>query len=136
MQWGFFQKSPNKAFKFLDELDKKAHTWSAPRPTKTTFRTQPFVIFQLREEDSLKAQLVLITRIYTLKAKESRALKPVARIDAQACSICCGVDHLVHEGGRVQKFNSLGKPNRFYPSYSDTYNKEWHNHLNLSWRNN
>ena len=80
------------------QLAEKYHTWSGPTPIESTYRVQPSSIYQLREEDSLKAQLALITRkLDALEAKDNRALKPVARLKAQVCSWCGGVDHVLNE---------------------------------------
>ena len=68
----FLQKSLDETFKFLDELAEEAHTWSGPNLTKSTSKTQPSGIYQLREEYSLKAQLALIPRkLDVLEAKWS-----------------------------------------------------------------
>ena len=69
----FLQKDPKEAFKYLNELAKKAHTWTGPSATDNTSRSRLAGIYQLREEDNLKAQIESLTRqIEVLTTKESR----------------------------------------------------------------
>ena len=89
-----------------------------PLPTKTNSITQTFGIYQLRDEDSLKAQLALITRkLDALEAKEIIAVKPIARMDVQAYSSCGGMDVMAQEClvyVREVERNALGMSNRSY----------------------
>ena len=57
----FFQKDPMKAFKHLNELAEKSHTWTGPSATDNTNRSRPG-IYQLREEDNLKSQIEPLTK--------------------------------------------------------------------------
>ncbi|KAL5573652.1 hypothetical protein UlMin_023249 [Ulmus minor] len=134
---GFLKKNPEEAFEFLEEAAEKSHQWRGPNPTESTSRNPTPGIYQLKEEDSINVKLALITRkLEALEAKESKAIKPVANVEAQACPSCGGVDHVPSECPmlicEVEQGKAIGFPSRF----SNTYNQQWQNHHNLSWRNN
>ena len=95
----FLQKDPEEAFEYLNELAEKAHTWTGPSATDSTSRSRPAGIYQLREEDILKAQIESLTRqIEALKNKESRGIHMIARAESQEpCFVCGGVEHLAKD---------------------------------------
>ena len=81
---GFFHKSPEEAFEFLEEAAEKSHQLRGPNPTESTSRNPTPGIYQLKEEDSINVKLALITRkLEALEAKESKAIKPVANVEAK-----------------------------------------------------
>ena len=92
----FLQKDPKEAIEFLDDLLEKAHTWMRPKAIESTKRNQLARIYQLKEEDSLKARLEVLTKeIVALKTKDSRAPQPVAMVESfEPCFMCSGVYHL------------------------------------------
>ncbi|KAL5573830.1 hypothetical protein UlMin_023427 [Ulmus minor] len=137
---GFLQKRPEEFLDFLEEAAEKSHQWRGLSPTKSTSSNPTPGIYQRKEDDSINFKLALITRkLEALKANEGRAVKPVANIDAQACPSCGGVDHVPSECHMlvcdVEQGNAIGMYNR-NPPISNTYNQQWQNHPNLSWRNN
>ncbi|KAJ0078374.1 hypothetical protein Patl1_36933 [Pistacia atlantica] len=70
----FLHKDPDEAIDFLDDLSKKACTWTGPNALESTKRNQNTGIYQLREEDNLKAHLEVLTKeIEVLKTKDVRA---------------------------------------------------------------
>ncbi|XP_024027264.1 uncharacterized protein LOC112093315 [Morus notabilis] len=137
----FLQNDPEEAFEYLNELAKKAHTWTGLSATDSTNRSRPVGIYQLREEDNLKAQIESLTRqIETLKTKEGRGIHMVARAEIQEpCFVYGGVEYLMkdcpayNEMRRVyeEQYNALGSYNK---PFSNTYNPSWRNHPNFSWR--
>ncbi|EXB92318.1 ATP-dependent RNA helicase dhx8 [Morus notabilis] len=132
---------PEEAFEYLNELAEKAHTWTGPSVTDNTNRSRPAGIYQLREEDNLKAQIESLTRqIETLKTKEGRGIHMVARAELQEpCFVCGGVEHLAKDcpaynemrGVYDKQCNALGS---YYKPFSNRYNPGWRNHPNFSWR--
>ena len=50
----FLQKDPDEAFDYLDDLAEKSHTWAYQCPSE---KPRSAGVYQLREEDSLKAQI-------------------------------------------------------------------------------
>ncbi|XP_062113674.1 uncharacterized protein LOC133824717 [Humulus lupulus] len=67
----FLQKDPEEALEYLNELAEKSHTLTGPSATESTNRNRPAGIYQLREEDSLKAQVESLTKqLEAFKTKE------------------------------------------------------------------
>ncbi|KAL5547811.1 hypothetical protein UlMin_003042 [Ulmus minor] len=142
----FLHKDPDEAMDFLDDLSEKSHTWTGPNAIESTKKNQTAGIYQLREEDSLKAHLEVLTKeIEVLKTKDARAPEPVARVEShEPCFMCNGLDHTPRECPTYfeikeikEECNALGIPFRkTYDPYSNTFNPGWKNHPNFSWRSN
>ncbi|XP_024032297.1 uncharacterized protein LOC112094831 [Morus notabilis] len=140
----FLQKDPDEAIEYLNELTEKAHTWTGPSATESTSRSRPVGVYQLREEDSLKAQVeALMKQIEALKSKDSKGPHMVARTEAhEPCFVCGGMSHLAQDcltfGGMIgvyeEQCNVLGTYNKPYGPFSNTYNDSWKHHPNFSWR--
>ena len=136
----FLQKDPEEAFEYLNELAEKSHTWTGPSATDGTSRSRPG-IYQLREEDNLKAQVESLTRqIETMKIKEGRGVHAVVKEESyEPCFVCGGIEHSPKDcpaftemkGVYEEQCNALGGFNR---PFSNTYNPSWRNHPNFSWR--
>ena len=78
----FLQKDPEEAFKYFNELAKKSHTWTGSSATDSINRSRPG-IYQLREEDNLKSQIELLTKlIEALETTEGRGIHVVARAES------------------------------------------------------
>ncbi|KAL5542443.1 hypothetical protein UlMin_010153 [Ulmus minor] len=142
----FLHKDPDEAMDFLDDLSEKSHTWTGPNAIESSKKSQTAGIYQLREEDSLKARLEILTKeIEVLKTKDARAPEPVARVEShEPCFMCNGLDHTPRECPTYfeikeikEECNALGIPFRkTYDPYSNTFNPGWKNHPNFSWRSN
>ncbi|KAL5544935.1 hypothetical protein UlMin_008719 [Ulmus minor] len=142
----FLHKDPDEAMDFLDDLSEKSHTWTGPNAIESSKKSQTTGIYQLREEDSLKARLEVLTKeIEVLKTKDARAPEPVARVEShEPCFMCNGLDHTPRECPTYfeikeikEECNALGIPFRkTYDPYSNTFNPGWKNHPNFSWRSN
>ncbi|KAL5580498.1 hypothetical protein UlMin_012940 [Ulmus minor] len=142
----FLHKDPDEAIDFLDDLSEKSHTWTGPNAIESTKKNQIAGIYQLKEEDSLKARLEALTKeIEVLKTKDARAPEPVARVEShEPCFMCNGLDHTSRECPTYfeikeikEECNALGIPFRkTYNPYSNTFNPGWKNHPNFSWRSN
>ncbi|KAL5542236.1 hypothetical protein UlMin_009946 [Ulmus minor] len=134
---GFLQKNPEEAFEFLEEAAEKSHQWRGPNPTESTSRNPTLGIYQLKEEDSINVKLALITRkLEALEAKDSKAIKLVANVEAQAYPSCGEIDHAPSECPMLVCEVEQGNVISFSSRFSNTYNQQWQNHPNLSWRNN
>ena len=130
----FLQKEPEEAIDFLDDISEKSLNWNGSSALDSTNRNLSADIYQLKEEDSLKAYLEILTReIEVLKTKDAKTSQPIARVESQEpCFMCNEVNHLPKDCPTYFKMrehcNALGFPNRF--------NQQWLLNSNLSWRNN
>ncbi|XP_060974612.1 uncharacterized protein LOC133039708 [Cannabis sativa] len=138
----FLQKDHEEAFEYLNELAEKSHTWTGPSATESTNRNRPAGIYQLREEDSLKAQVESLTKqLEAFKKKKSgQGLNMVAKAEIhEPCFLCGESDHLAKDclafremkGVYEEQCNALGTYNK---PFSNTYNPGWRNHPNFSWK--
>ena len=128
----FLHKDPDEAIDYLNELAEKAHSWTGPSTINNTNRSRPTGIYHLREEDSLKAQVEVLTReLEALKTKDSRSTHTVARVEAQkTCFVCGGVEHLAQDcptygemrGVYEEQCNALGMFRKPFSPYTETYN--------------
>ena len=140
----FLHKDPDEAIDYLNELAEKAHSWTGPSAIDSTNRSRTTGIYHLREEDSLKAQVEVLTReLEALKTKDSRSTHTVARVEAQiTCFVCGGVEHLAQDcptygemrGVYEEQCNALGMFRKPFSPYTETYNPGWRNHPNFSWK--
>ncbi|XP_024018858.1 uncharacterized protein LOC112090835 [Morus notabilis] len=105
----FLQKDPDEAIEYLNELAEKAHTWTGPSATESTSRSRPVGVYQLREEDSLKAQVEALTKqIEALKSKDSKGPNMVARTEAhEPCLVCGGMGHLAQDCHTLSEMRGL-----------------------------
>ncbi|XP_060972545.1 uncharacterized protein LOC115717791 [Cannabis sativa] len=137
----FLQKDPEEALEYLEEISEKSYTWSAPSPTD---KPQTAGVYQLKEEDSVKAQLEALKKQFeAFKTQEGKALQMAAKVEKQEpCFICGGTDHQPQEcpslsmlrGEDEEQCNALGDYKKPYNAYSNTYNPGWRNHPNFSWK--
>ncbi|XP_024022405.1 uncharacterized protein LOC112091898 [Morus notabilis] len=140
----FLQKDPDEAIEYLNELAEKAHTWIGPSATESTSRSRVVGVYQLREDDSLKAQVEALTKqIEALKSKDSKGPHMVGRTEAyEPCFIYGGEGHLAQDchtssemrGVYEEQCNALGTYKKPCGPFSKTYSPGWKNHPNFSWR--
>uniref|UniRef100_A0A2N9G390 RNA-directed DNA polymerase n=1 Tax=Fagus sylvatica TaxID=28930 RepID=A0A2N9G390_FAGSY len=119
---GFLQKEPEDAIDYLDEIAENSNTWTGPSATESTDRSRVTStttgkgIYQLKEEDTMKAKLESLTKeIEVLKLKDTVGAKQ-------------GYQAEIHEDMHCNFKKS-------YSLYSETYNPGWKNHPNFGWKN-
>ena len=103
-------------------------------------------MYTLNEDIDMKAKFVAMARrLEELEVKKIQEVQVISETPAQTkpCSICQSFEHLVEECptmlvvrqmfGDQANFIGQFKPNNNAP-YSNTYNSNWRNHLNFSWK--
>ncbi|ERN04752.1 hypothetical protein AMTR_s03469p00005880 [Amborella trichopoda] len=74
-----FRKIPKKLWNILKKSLKKFYTWSAPSPTD---KPRTAGVYQLKEEDSVKAQLEALKKQFeAFKTQEGKALQMAAKVE-------------------------------------------------------
>ena len=103
-------------------------------------------MYTLNEDIDMKAKVAAMTRrLEELELKKIREVQAVAETPMQVmpCSICQSYEHLVEKCPTIpavremfgDQANVIGqfKPNN-NASYGNTYNSNWRNHPNISWK--
>ena len=69
----FLQKESEEAIDYLDDISEKSLNWNGSSALDSTNRNLTAGIYQLKEEDSLKARLEALTKeIEVLKTKDAK----------------------------------------------------------------
>ncbi|KAL6313500.1 hypothetical protein AAG906_005449 [Vitis piasezkii] len=103
-------------------------------------------MYTLNEDIDMKAKVAAMTRrLEELELKKIREVQAVAETPVQVmpCSICQSYEHLVEECPTIPTIREMFgdqadvigqfKPNN-NASYGNTYNSNWRNHPNFSWK--
>ena len=103
-------------------------------------------MYTVSEDINMKAKVAAMARrLEELEMKKIQEVQAISKtpVQAMSCSICQSFEHLVEECPMIpavremfgDQANVIGqfKPNN-NASYGNTYNSNWRNHLNLSWK--
>ena len=143
-------KNPNEAMDFLNYVDETSKAWDEPNPRETDRHRPPVNqkggMYSLGEEVELKAKLsTLARRMEELEMRNQHEVKAVteASMSDQPCFNCQSTSHqgehcpistsvrdLMAEHANVVGQNRPPAD----AQYGNTYNPNWKNHPNLSWK--
>ncbi|KAL6341260.1 hypothetical protein AAG906_032378 [Vitis piasezkii] len=149
----FMSKNPEEAMDFLNYVAEVSRGWDEPnRGEVGRMKSQPNALnakvgmYTLNEDIDMKAKFAAMTRrLEELELKKIREVQAVSETPVQVmpCSICQSYEHLVEECPTIpavremfgDQVNVIGqfKPNN-NASYGNTYNSNWRNHPNFSWK--
>jgi len=139
-------KSLDEAWDYFDLLAKNAQVWVT---TERIDKTKPRPIYKgslyrVKEDDDVSARLAKLTRkVEAMELSKVSIEKTSAPIKSN-CGICETNTHLTKDCPTIPVFqevlheqtnvaNAYQRP--FNSPYSKTYNPNWRNHSNFSWRN-
>ena len=146
----FLSKNPDEAMDFLNYVAETSKAWDEPNPREADrmrpSATQRGGIYSLEEDVELKAKLsILARRVEELEIKRLHEVQAVTEVPPQTkpcfncqstghlgehCPIAPSVRDLMAEHANVVGQN---RPSADAP-YGNTYNPNWRNHPNLSWK--
>uniref|UniRef100_A0A2N9I131 RNA-directed DNA polymerase n=1 Tax=Fagus sylvatica TaxID=28930 RepID=A0A2N9I131_FAGSY len=147
---GFLQKEPEDAIDYLDEIAENSNTWTGPSATESTDRSRTTSttagrgIYQLKEEDTMKAKLESLTKeIEALKLKDTVGAKQGYQAEIHEVCTVCHNEHPIKDcpllpnlvGIYEEQCGAIGNFKKPYSPYSETYNPGWKNHPNFGWKN-
>ena len=148
----FLSKHPDEAMDFLNYVDETSKGWDEPNPREAE-KMRPSAhqrgeIFALSEEMEIKAKILTLARkVEEMEGKRLHEVQAVTENPAQAnpcincqstghqeehCPIAPSVRDLMSEHANVVG-QYKQQPNA---PYGNTYNPNWRNHHNLSWKPN
>ena len=146
----FLSKNPDEAMDFLNYVAETSKAWDEPNPRETDRHRPPVNqkggMYSLGAEVELKAKLSTLTRrMEELEMRNQHEVRAVtkASMPDQPCFNCQSTDHQgehfpISTSVRdlmVEHANVVGQ-NRppADAQYGNTYNPNWKNHPNLSWK--
>ena len=143
----FLDKNPEDALEYLDHLVDKTQSWYNENTSEGSIRSNLENAnkgkYHLSQEDDLNARITSLARkVESMELKKPKEVKFVQ--DKDTCDICAIEGHLTSECPRIPVFkelcheqaNAMSNFKKPFPSaYSETYNPNWRNHPNFSWRN-
>ena len=148
----FLSKNPDEAMDFLNYVTETSKAWDEPNPREAE-RMRPSThqrggIYALSEDTEMKAKLTTLTqRLEELEMRNQHEMQAVNELPAsqpasfncqsnshpgEHCPVVPSVRDLMQEHDHVLGQN---KPPKNAP-YGNTYNPNWRNHPNLSWKPN
>ena len=147
----FLSKHPDEAMDFLNYVAETSKGWDEPNPREME-RMRPSVnqrggMYALSEEMEMKARISTLARkVEELEGKQLHEVHAVTENPAQS-NPCTNLQSPVHPAEQCpmapvvkdlmsECANTVGqyKPQQSNAPYGKTYNSNWRNHLNLSWR--
>ena len=136
----FSSKHPDEAMDFLNYVAETSKAWDEPNPREAE-RSRPSNhqrggIYALSEDTKMKAKLTTLTRrLEELEMRSQHEMQAINELPASQPS-CFNCQSNSHPGEHCQEHaHVLGqnKPPTNAP-YGNTYNPNWRNHPNLSWK--
>ena len=135
----FLSKNPDEAMDFLNYVAETSKAWDEPNP-KEVERSRPSNhqrgIYALSEDTEMKAKLTTLTRrLEELEMRSQHEMQAVTELPASHPS-CFDCQTNNHPGEHCQEHAHVlnqNKPPTNAP-YGNTYNPNWRNHPNLSWK--
>ncbi|RVW70859.1 hypothetical protein CK203_059403 [Vitis vinifera] len=143
----FMSKNPDEAINFLSYVAEVSRGWDEPNAREVgRMNSQPNAsnakagMYTLNEGTDTKAKFAVMAR--RMEELEVQAISDTP-MQVKPCSICQSFEHLVEECSTMpvvremfgDQANVIGqfKPNN-NASDSNTYNSNWRNHPNFSWK--
>ncbi|RVW64761.1 hypothetical protein CK203_065856 [Vitis vinifera] len=149
----FMSKNPKEAMDFLSYVAEVSRGWDESNAREVgRMKSQPNALnakvgmYTLNEVIDMKAKVAAMARrLEELEMKKIQKVQAIYETPVQVmpCSICQSFEHLVEECPTIpvvremfgDQENVIGqfKPNN-NASYGNTYNSNWRNHPNFSWK--
>ena len=136
----FLSKHPDEAMDFLNYVAETSKAWDEPNPREAE-RSRPSNhlrggIYALFEDTEMKAKLTTLTqRLEELEMRSQHEMQAVNELPAShpACFDC---QTNSHPGEHCQEHAHVLNQNKppINAPYGNTYNPNWRNHPNLSWK--
>ena len=140
----FRDKSPEDALDYLEHIVENAQHWDIIDTYESPVKSQASTmgIFNLKEDHDLFTKYTSLSK--KVEVLEIKKIEHVKSIKEVVCHICNSNEHVTQNcptllalqdclQDQVSAINIFKRPN---PNpYSQTYNSDWRNHSNFSWRN-
>ena len=136
----FLSKHPNESRDYLNYVAETSKAWDEPNPREAK-RLRPSNhqrggMYALSEDTEMKAKLTTLTRrLEELEMRNQHEMQAVNELSAPQPS-CFNCQSNSHPGEHCQEHAHVLNQNRspINAPYGNTYNPNWKNHPNLSWK--
>ena len=136
----FLSKHPDEAMDFLNYVAETSKAWDEPNPRRAE-RLRPSNhqrggMYALSEDTEMKAKLTTLTRrLEELEMRNQHEMQAVNELFASQPS-CFNCQSNSHPGEHCQEHAHILNQNNppTNAPYGNTYNPNWRNHPNLSWK--
>ena len=132
----FLSKHPDEVMDFLNYLAETSKAWDEPNPREAERSRPEGGIYALSEDTEMKEKLTTLTRrLEELEMRIQHEMQAVNELPAShpACFDC---QTNSHPGEHYQEHAHVLNQNKqpINAPYGNTYNPNWINHPNLSWK--
>ena len=132
------RKHPEEAMDFLNYVAETSKAWDEPNPREAE-RMRPTTnlrggMYLIIEDMEMKAKLSTLTRrLEELEMRNHHEVRAVteASMPNNPCFTCQSNEH---QGEHCPTTPSVRDMMAEHPPYGNTYNPNWRNHPNLSWK--
>nr|XP_023912567.1 uncharacterized protein LOC112024125 [Quercus suber] len=140
---GFLSLMDDEAYKFLENLSESSQQCDfSNRRERSAPAIKKRGLYEVSEDLDIKARLDNLTRKVEALG---RGMNSVNQVQCETCSICASpmhttqmcpsiVGYLEYYTEQANALNNYGRP--LASPFSETYNPNWQNHPNFSWRQN
>ena len=136
----FLSKHPDEALDFLNYVAETSKAWDEPNPREAE-RSRPSNhlrggIYALSEDTEMKEKLITLTRrLEELEMRSQHEMQAVNELPASHLA-CFDCQTNSHPGEHCQEHAHVLNQNKppINAPYGNTYNPNWRNHPNLSWK--
>ncbi|XP_058211544.1 uncharacterized protein LOC131323714 [Rhododendron vialii] len=142
---GFLNLRGDAAYEFLENLSERSQQWDftshRDKPTPTPKRGG---LYEVKEDSDMRIKLDNLTRKVEVLAL-SRTMESANQVHSEVCSLCGSHMHTMqtcpsiigYSDNYIEQANALNNYGKSFASpFSETYNQNWRNHPNFSWRQN
>ena len=136
----FLSKHPEEAMEFLNYVAETSKAWDEPNPREAEISRplnhQRGGIYAPSEDTEMKAKLSTLTRrLEELEMRNQHEMQAANELSASQPS-CFNCQSNSHRGEHCQEHAHILNQNKppINAPYGNTYNLNWRNHPNLSWK--
>ena len=142
----FMSKNSEEAMDFLSSVAEVSREWDEPNAREVgRMKSQPNApiakagMYTVNEDINMKAKVaVMARRLEELEMKKIWEVQAIYEtlMQAMPCSICQSFEHLVEECPTIPAVREMLSDNLspITTQYGNTYNSNWRNHPNFSWK--
>ncbi|XP_058216596.1 uncharacterized protein LOC131327445 [Rhododendron vialii] len=141
----FLNLRGDAAYEFLENLSESSQQWDfTSHRDKQSSTSKRGGVYEVQEDADVRIKLDNLTRKVEVLAL-SRTMESANQVQSEVCSLCGSHMHTTqtcssingYSDSYVEQANALNNYGKSFASpFSETYNQNWRNHPNFSWRQN